>query len=465
MSNWRLARTVSRAGQLGVVSGTALDILFTRRLQEGDQGGHLRRAVAHFPVPEVAQRVYDKYFVEGGITPGSPYAGAPMSSPYHSIPHQELMTVANFAEVWLAKEGHEGVVGINLLEKVQTPTIISLYGAMLAGVDYVLMGAGIPREIPGVLDRLARHEETSLRLDVDGALPGDNYRTVFDPKKLFAMELPPLKRPFFLPIISSLTLALTLLRKSTGKVDGFIIEDHTAGGHNAPPRGGIQLDENKEPIYGTKDEVDLEKIKEMGLPYWVAGCRAYPEKLKELLEQGASGIQVGTVFAFCEESGHDETIKRKVLELVLRDECVVYTDPFASPTGFPFKVVQLDGTMADDQVYEERVRLCDLGYLRHPYRREDGTLGYRCTAEPIADYLRKGGDEADTLGRKCLCNGLMANINHPQVRKNGYRETALVTAGEDIAKLKQFISADKPNYSALEVIDHLLSAITAKAKE
>ena len=35
VSNWRLAKAVSRLGQLGVVSGTALDIVMARRLQEG----------------------------------------------------------------------------------------------------------------------------------------------------------------------------------------------------------------------------------------------------------------------------------------------------------------------------------------------------------------------------------------------------------------------------------------------
>ena len=38
VSSWRLARAVSSTGQLGVVSGTALDVILARRLQEGDPG-------------------------------------------------------------------------------------------------------------------------------------------------------------------------------------------------------------------------------------------------------------------------------------------------------------------------------------------------------------------------------------------------------------------------------------------
>ena len=41
VSNWRLAQAVSMTGQLGVISGTALDTIFSRRLQLGDPGGHM----------------------------------------------------------------------------------------------------------------------------------------------------------------------------------------------------------------------------------------------------------------------------------------------------------------------------------------------------------------------------------------------------------------------------------------
>ena len=42
VSSWRLARVVSRLGQLGVVSGTALDQILVRRLQAGDPDGQVR---------------------------------------------------------------------------------------------------------------------------------------------------------------------------------------------------------------------------------------------------------------------------------------------------------------------------------------------------------------------------------------------------------------------------------------
>jgi nitronate monooxygenase len=82
-----------------------------------------------------------------------------------------------------------------------------------------------------------------------------------------------------------------------------VIEGYTAGGHNAPPRGKLQVDERGEAIYGERDTVDLEKIRTLDVPFWLAGGYGSPEKLAEALDAGATGVQAGTAFAFCEESG------------------------------------------------------------------------------------------------------------------------------------------------------------------
>ena len=152
VSGWLLAQTVASAGQLGVVSGTTLDVMLARRLQLGDPGGHMSRAMAAFPLPEVAKRVWDRYFVPGGKPEDKPFLPLPMHSLDAPASLVELTVLGNFVEVTLAKSGHDGLVGINFLEKIQLPTLPSIYGAMLAGVDYILMGAGIPRAIPGILD-------------------------------------------------------------------------------------------------------------------------------------------------------------------------------------------------------------------------------------------------------------------------------------------------------------------------
>ena len=133
VSNWRLARAVSRLGQLAVVSGTALDLIFARRLQDGDPGGQMRRGLDQFPIPEIAERVWGTYYIPGGKQERAHYKSLPTHSKDTPLELKELCVVANFVEVILAREGHDNPVGINYLEKVQLPHLPSIYGAMLAG--------------------------------------------------------------------------------------------------------------------------------------------------------------------------------------------------------------------------------------------------------------------------------------------------------------------------------------------
>jgi nitronate monooxygenase len=456
VSNWRLARAVSRLGQLGVVSGTALDLIFARRLQDGDPGGHMRRGLDQFPIPEIAERVWGRYYIPGGKAERAPYKSLPTHSKDTPPELGELCVVANFVEVILAREGHDNPVGINYLEKVQLPHLPSIYGAMLAGVGYVLMGAGVPLKIPGVLDRFADHEPATYLLQVTGAHDDDDRTMVFAPREFVGRDLPPLTRPKFIAIIASNTLATTMLKKADGKVDGFVIEGYTAGGHNAPPRGRLQLDERGEAVYGERDTVDLEKMRALDVPFWLAGGYGSAEKLAEALKTGAAGVQVGTAFAFCEESGLKSSYKRALLEKVRSGTARVFTDSVASPTSFPFKVAHLEGSLSEEEVYSARPRICDLGYLREAYRTPSGEIDYRCSAEPVTTYLSKGGKLEHTVGKKCLCNALMANIGHPQVRNGKYTEQALITSGNDLTGIDRFLREGSTIYSAGDVIQRLL---------
>ena len=171
-----------------------------------------------------------------------------------------------------------------------------------------------------MLDAFAAGQAGSYPLSVSGAQPDDDCMMRFDPQEFFGVPMPPLERPYFLAIISSNTLATTMVRRSNGKVDGFVIEGPSAGGHNAPPRGQLVLSEKGEAVYGERDRVDLEKIRQIGVPFWLAGSYGTPEKIVEALELGATGVQVGTAFAFCEESGLREDYKSTLIKKIERGE-------------------------------------------------------------------------------------------------------------------------------------------------
>jgi nitronate monooxygenase len=464
VSNWRLAQAVSKLGQLGVVSGTALDQLFVRRLADGDPDGHMRRGVDAFPFPEMARRVWQRYFVPGGKAAEAAYSLAPMHQLREPRSLVELCMVSNFVEVFLAKEGHKNPVGINFMEKVQLPHLASIYGAMLAGIGYVLMGAGIPLHIPGVLDAFAAYRPAEYKLTVTGAAQDRDTLMHFDPVEYAEGTLPMLRRPRFLAIVSSNALASTMLRRATGRVDGLVIEGPTAGGHNAPPRGKMQLSEVGEPVYGERDRVDLDELRKLGVPFWLAGGYGNAGRLREALDRGAAGVQVGTAFALSRESGLRPDLKKLLLAQAVAGKGEVYTDPQASPTGFPFKVAQLDGTSSSSAVYQQRKRVCDLGYLREPYAAPDGAIRYRCPAEPVAAYVAKGGRAEDTEGRKCLCNALMANVGYAQTRASGVTEPALVTVGDDLNTAAQFLAPGHADYTAAEVVALLMSRVPADAE-
>jgi len=84
---------------------------------------------------------------------------------------------------------------------------------------------------------------------------------------------------------------------------------------------------------------------------------------------------------------------------------------------------------------------------------------WRCPAEPVDDYTRKGGDITETVGRRCLCNALMSNIGLGQIKRNGSVEPMLVTSGDDVAEVARFLPDDTSSYRATDVITHLLGDI------
>lgn len=425
VSGWKLAKAVALAGGIGTVSGTAVANILADALQKGDKDGNFRRALASFPFQKIVQEVLDAYFVKGGIVKGKKQKEIPMwsfSPPRILI---ALTICANYAFVWLAKEGHKNPIFVNYLEKIQMPHIYSILGAMLAGVDGIVMGAGIPEFIPMALDDILAGNILWYPVDVTNH-PQKKVHIKFDQVEFFGGKLPQMVRPVFLPIVSSHVLAERLLKKCPGKIDGFIVETDTAGGHNAPPRGVLQLDKDGQPIYGERDKINFAKFRTLSVPFWLAGSFALPKGLRKAREFGAAGIQAGTIFAFAEESGIELGLKQRAMILIYRGWASVFTSPTASPTGFPFKILRLMGTIIEKELYNSRKRVCSLGYLREPVWLDDGKIVFRCAAEPVADYVRKGGCEADTVDCICVCAGLCATVG---IRDG---EAPLVTTGDDL---------------------------------
>lgn len=441
IGNWYLAKTVSMLGQLGVVSGVALEIVMARILMAGDPEGHFRRALSHFPFPGVAEEVLDAFYLRK--------VGVPNFGVDPSALLIKLTVCANFACVWLAKEGHDNPVGINYLTKIERPQLASTFGAMLAGVDYVLMGAGIPTNMPNVFDafaegRLATYPVSTIDQYGKQAEP---FVMSFDPEKFFGRAIPPMKKPQFIIIVASNTLAKRLAKTLKGRFDGFVVEWYEAGGHNAPPRDGE--------VYGDRDIVKYPEIAELGLPFWIAGGWASPKKLQEALALGAVGIQVGSIFALCEESGMDPKWKNRTRRLAFNGNLKVEADMRASPTGYPFEVAEVPESVSDENVYKKRVRNCLHRVLAATVRGPGGRIFYRCASGPVEQFIRMGGIIPDTEDRKCICEGLLITAGLG-FDFDDCNEPPIITTGKRVEFVKDLMSHENDSYTAKQAIRYLL---------
>jgi nitronate monooxygenase len=495
VSNWRLAQAVAKERPgiaVGTVSGTGLDVVYVRLLQLGDPGGHVRRALDAFDNQfgvRIGKKICDRYFIEGGKAPSARFKNSPqhivrpqnggITIPAPSQESQsialtldeaivELLIATGFAEVWLAKQGHGGRVFINFLKKVELPLVYTMYGAMLAGVDGVIVGAGNPEGLPEVCSKLADHQPVSSDLLVLYRQSGESFHVPFDPRAVAAGQLTkkPLQRPAFLAIVSLESLVEALANSRTEAPDGFIIEHHTAGGHNAPPQGVLKKDDKGQPQYSQQDEPDLQAIRKSGLPFWLAGGYSSHEKFNQALAAGALGVQIGSNFALAEESGMQPSYRSAILKKLkngARDEELVQTTMF-SPTGFPFKVAQLEDTLAEDSVYADRRRVCDIGLLQQrglskPAADGSRRLFQRCSAAPVDGFISKRGLEFNTHDRRCLCNGLLSTVGLGQVgNQNGEQkeEPAIVTLGNHLDGIRRLSRNGQSQYWARDVVNDLL---------
>lgn len=435
----------------GSLSATALADVYSRRLQLGDPGGAIREAFAAFSaeVPALAadlERLTAAYFIPGGKAPDAPFKALNIGGMVPPRDVQVLTVAATFAHVWRAKKTAPGrPIGVNFLRKIERPLLYGLYGAVLAGADWVVMGAGDPSQIPGFLRKLARHEATELPLQV-ATVPLGQYKIRFDPRELVGPALAAKPVPAFLAILSSHRQAQGLAANDETRPDGFVIEGPAAGGHNPPPAKKTK-DERGNYLYGPEDDADLDAVAAIGLPFWAAGGRAAPRPLSDAPQPGR---QVGTLFALSAESGMDPALRRRALELIWRQQLEVVSGANSSPSGYAFKVALLPGTLGDPEVYAKRERVCNLGHLRG-YRPKGGAVVGLCPADDTPLYTGSGGAAWRAQGAMCLCNGLMAACGLGQPG-----EPAVITLG-DIAPVRQLQRRlRRIDYTAAQAADYLI---------
>ena len=449
VSTWMLAKIISMLGGLGTVSAVMAERWLIHTLQDGDPGGHIRRALSSFPFPEVGQKLLKEYFVEGGIPAGVRYRNIPFFTFENSDLLIDTEVCACFCLVYLAKEGHDGLISINFLEKIQGPIIYGAVGAVWAGVDYVTMGAGMPFQVPDILDAIALGKPVTYRVDVEGGKE-KTWPLTFDPEKHFGKKLKGLKKPGFIVIVSLDTTAVIYCGRVHGQVDAVCLENWRSGGHTALARGGNLLDSTGQPIHGPRDEPEYRRIFDLGKPVIIAGAMAYPEKLEWALSLGAVAVQIGTMFSWCDESGMLEIFKSQARLQAYLGILEVFISPRDSTSRYNFKHACLPGTLSEEAVRVGRTPACGPGCLMRAYWKSDGRIGFRCPALPEA-FLAQGGDPAEIEGRVCLGNGLLAVTG-----QGNPGEPAIMTAGTDTGFARRVMKHQVDSYSAYDAVRYML---------
>ncbi|MBF0557784.1 MAG: nitronate monooxygenase [Nitrospirae bacterium] len=287
---------------------------------------------------------------------------------------------AAYEEVALAKAAG-GYAGINIMGALVHDFNDSVRGALDAGADAIISGAGLPLTLPAIQ---------------------------------------PSKDTALIPIVSS-TRALDIICKKWEKLsyrpDAVVLEGPLAGGHLGFKKDQIDLESN------TLENL-FPPIKEMAkkygdFPIIVAGGIYTYEDIVKFMKMGADGVQMGTRFLATTESSASESYKQAVLN-AKEEDIVVAHDP-GSPCGLPFRVIR-QSPMYVSAIKKLRPPKCDKGYVLLKDSAGNFTL---CPAKASNEH------------HFCICNGLLSSADY-----NPDKEEPLYTVGTNAYRVDKIVSVE-----------------------
>ncbi len=285
---------------------------------------------------------------------------------------------AAYEEVSLAKMSG-GVAGINIMCALARDYNDSVKGALDAGADVIISGAGLPLTLPAIQ---------------------------------------PPKDTALIPIVSS-SRALEIICKKWEKLgyrpDAAVLEGPLAGGHLGFRMDQIDMEENKL-------ENLLPPVKDMAkkygdFPIVVAGGIYTYDDIVAYLKAGASGVQMGTRFLATEESSASPNYKSSVVAAQGSDIIVAY-DP-GSPCGLPFRIIR-QSPMYVSALAKRRTPKCDKGYVLQKDREGKYSL---CPAKRSNEH------------HFCICNGLLSSAGY-----NPNEEEPLFTVGSNADRIDKIVT-------------------------
>jgi len=283
-----------------------------------------------------------------------------------------------FEEVSLSKT-KDGFAGINIMMALGRDFIDSVKGALDAGADAIISGAGLPLNLP-----------------------------VIQPPKDTAL----------IPIVSS-ARALDIICKKWEKLgyrpDAVVLEGPLAGGHLGFRIDQVDLESNKL-------ENLLPPVKDMArkfgdIPVIVAGGIYTHADIVKFMDMGADGVQMGTRFLATIESSATEAYKQAVVSA--KEEDIIVAHRPGSPCGLPFRVIR-QSPMYVSALQRRRTPKCDKGYVL--MKDAEGKYTVCPAKESNENYF-------------CICNGLLSSAGY-----NSDKEESLFTVGTNAYRVDKILS-------------------------
>jgi nitronate monooxygenase len=282
-----------------------------------------------------------------------------------------------YEEVSLSKtEG--GYAGINIMVALVRDYESSVRGAIDAGADVIISGAGLPLSLPAIQ---------------------------------------PPKDTALIPIVSS-ARALELICKKWEKLgyrpDAIVLEGPLAGGHLGFKIDAVDLEAN------TLEEL-LPPVKDMAkkygdFPVIVAGGIYTHDDIVRFMKMGADGVQMGTRFLATDESSASPLYKEAVINATEQDIIVAYKP--GSPCGLPFRIIK-QSPMYVSTLSRLRAPKCDKGYVL--LKDAEGKFS-RCPAKESNETAF------------CICNGLLSSADY-----NPDQEEPLYTVGTNAYRVDRIV--------------------------
>ena len=285
---------------------------------------------------------------------------------------------ATYEEVSLSKAAG-GFAGINIMVALVRDYEDSVKGAIDAGADFIISGAGLPLGLPAIK---------------------------------------PPKDTALIPIVSS-ARALDLICKKWDRLryrpDAVVLEGPLAGGHLGFKMDQIDLESNRlENLFPPVKEM---AIKYGDIPVIVAGGVYTHADIVRFLEMGANGVQMGTRFLATEESSASPVYKESVIRA--KEEDIIVANRPGSPCGLPFRIIK-QSPMYVSALKRLRQPKCDKGYV---LLKDDEGKFARCPAKESNENCF------------CICNGLLSSAGY-----NPDKEESLFTVGTNASRVDKILT-------------------------